>query len=60
MNSKEKKVSECFKDYKNLPIKDRVEVNMTAKKLLEIQKGNKAFLGNTINPSLHEDGKKRD
>jgi len=55
MNSKEKKVSECFKD---LPVKARVKVIRTAKEILEIQKGNKAFLGKATSLSLCEDGEK--
>jgi len=60
MTSKEKKVSNSFcQDYKALPLKMRARVNMTAKKILEIQKENKVFLGNATEPSLYEDGGKR-
>jgi len=56
MTSKEKKVSDCFKD---LPIKERVNVIMTAKKVLEIQKENKVFLGNVTDPLAYVGGVKK-
>jgi len=59
MEGKDKKVSDLNKDYKDLPLKMRVRVNMTAKKILEIQKENKAFLSNAIDMSAHEDGEKK-
>jgi len=56
MEGKDKEVSDLYKDYKDLPLKMRVRVNMTAKKILEIQKENKAFIYNAIDASLYEDG----
>jgi hypothetical protein len=43
--------------YKGLPLKVRVKVNTTARKLLEIQRENNALI-NTGEPSL--DGKRED
>jgi len=46
MGEENEKVSDCFSDdYKNLPLKARVKVNLTARELLEIQEKNKALLG---------------
>jgi len=61
MTSKKKKVPEfVYQDYKDLPPKIRASVNVTAIKLLEIQKKNKVFLNNATDPSLYEDGEKKD
>jgi len=57
MDSKEKKVSECFEDYKDLPPEMRARVITTARNLLEIQEGDKGFIDKAVDPSLYEDEK---
>jgi hypothetical protein len=56
MPGKDKKVSYHFSDdYRELPPKMRVRLNMTANKLLELQKENSAYLTNVEDPSLDDD-----
>ena len=56
MGEENEKVSDCFSDdYKNLPLKARVKVNLTARELLEIQEKNKALLGGWEKPALEDD-----
>ena len=43
--------------YKGLPLKMRIRVNMTAGKLLELQKENKAFSDDAEDPSFAEEAK---
>jgi len=59
MDIKEKKVSECFKDFRDLPVKARVEAIKTAKEILEIQEGNKSFIESVTDPSAYADGKRK-
>jgi len=60
MAGKGKRVTDSFcQDFKGLPLKMRVRMILTAKKILEIQKEKKVFLGNAIDPSLYEGGGKR-
>ena len=57
MNKKDKEVSYDFGEvYKDLPLKMRARVNMTARDLLEIQRGNNAFCDDGIDRSAGEDG----
>jgi hypothetical protein len=57
MDQKNKGFLKTLRDmYKNLPLKMRVRVNMTAGELLELQKGNNAFSGDAGESSL-DDGR---
>jgi len=58
MNNENKKVSDFSSEaYRDLPLKMRVKVNMTASELLEIQRKNKALVEGAGKPSSYEDGK---
>jgi len=58
MNNENKKVSDFISEaYRDLPLKMRVKVNITANELLEIQKKNKALVEDGEKLSSCEDGK---
>jgi hypothetical protein len=56
MNRKDKELPEDLGDaYKDLPLTMRVRVNMTASKLLELQKENNVFSANAGDRSLDDE-----
>jgi len=58
MNNENKKVSDFISEvYRDLPLEMRVKVNMTANKLLEIQRKNEALVDGGKKLSSYEDEK---
>jgi hypothetical protein len=57
MNNENRKVSDFINEvYKDLPLKMRVKVNMTANELLEIQRMNKALVADVGEVDFGDDG----